>query len=231
MSQYISPKIKALLEVINESVHFAKVYMDIGCSDGELTYLIAKAVKANKIIGIDIDAEALKRAKAKGIDTYLLDVDKDALPCTDDSVDFITALDIIEHLINPDNLLREARRCLKKGGYFLITTPNMASWYNRILLLFGYPILGIDLSNELRYRYPLGVTSVISGHRRLYTLKALEELLKFHGFRIIRSRGYAQIWSKTEPHGFLKLVYHLDKLLEKRATLAANLLILAMKIE
>lgn len=118
MSQYMSPKIKALLEVINESVHFAKVYIDIGCSDGELTYLIAKAVKADKIIGIDIDAEALKRAKAKGIDTYLLDVDKDALPCTDDSVDFITALDIIEHLINPDNLLREAHRCLKKGGIF-----------------------------------------------------------------------------------------------------------------
>jgi ubiquinone/menaquinone biosynthesis C-methylase UbiE len=165
MAQYMSPKIKTLLEVINEYIHFAKVYMDVGCSDGELTYLIVKAIKADKVIGIDIDIEALKRAKAKGIDTYLLDVDKDTLPCTDDSIDFITALDIIEHLINPDNLLREAWRCLKKGGYFLITTPNMASWYNRILLLFGHPILGIDLSNEWRYKYPFGVTSVISGHK------------------------------------------------------------------
>jgi 2-polyprenyl-3-methyl-5-hydroxy-6-metoxy-1,4-benzoquinol methylase len=165
MVQHTSPKIKTLLEVVNEYIHSARVYMDIGCSDGELTYLIAKLIKADKIIGIDIDIEALKKAKAKGIDTYCLDVDKDPLPCKDDSVDFITALDIIEHLINPDNLLRESKRCLKKSGHLLITTPNMASWYNRILLLFGYPILGIDLSNEYRYKYPLGVTSIISGHK------------------------------------------------------------------
>ena len=113
--------------------------MDIVCCDGGLTYLIAETIKANKIIGIDIDIEVLKKAKVKGIDTYYLDVDKDPLLCEDDSADFITALDIIEYLINSDNLLRESKRCLKKGGHLLITTPKLALWYNRILLLFGYP--------------------------------------------------------------------------------------------
>jgi len=64
-----SPKIRTLLKVVNEYIHSARVYMDIGCSDGELTYLIAETIKADKIIGIDIDIEALKKAKAKGIDT------------------------------------------------------------------------------------------------------------------------------------------------------------------
>jgi SAM-dependent methyltransferase len=229
MVQHTSPKIKTLLEVVNEYIHSARVYMDIGCSDGELTYLIAKLIKADKIIGIDIDIEALKKAKAKGIDTYRLDVDKDPLPCKDDSVDFITALDIIEHLINPDNLLRESKRCLKKGGHLLITTPNMASWYNRILLLFGYPILGIDLSNEYRYKYPLGVTSIISGHKKLYTLNSLEGLLTYHGFKIVTAKGYPQVWSKTIPSGILKFVLYIDQLLSHKTTLAANMLVLATK--
>lgn len=132
-------------------------------------------------------------------------------------------------MLNPDKILREVKRVLKKEGFFLLSTPNMASWYNRLLLLKGEPILGIDMSNEYRYEYPLRVTSVISGHRRLYTLGVLKGLLKFHGFKIISSKGYAQVWSKTKPSGLLQLVYHLDKLLEKRQPLAANFLVLVKK--
>jgi hypothetical protein len=127
-------------------------------------------------------------------------------------------------------MLREAGRCLRKGGFFLLSTPNAASWYNRALLLLGHPILGIDLSSEYRYRYPLGVTSAISGHRRPYTLKALKGLLEFHGFEMISSKGYAQMWSKTRPIGLLRLIYRLDVALAKGASLAANLLMLAKKV-
>jgi hypothetical protein len=126
-------------------------------------------------------------------------------------------------------MLREAGRCLRKGGFFLLSTPNAASWYNRALLL-GHPILGIDLSSEYRYRYPLGVTSAISGHRRPYTLMTLKGLLEFHGFEMLSSKGYAQMWSKTRPIGLLRLIYRLDVALAKRASLAANLLMLAKKV-
>lgn len=57
-------------------------------------------------------------------------------------------LRVIEHLINPDNAISEAYRVLKPGGFLIIATPNQASWVNRVLLLFGHPILGIDLSTK-----------------------------------------------------------------------------------
>ena len=105
----------------------------------------------------------------------------------------------------------------------------MVSWYNRLLVLLGQPVLGIDLSSEWRYEYPFGVTQVISGHHRLYSLKAIEKFLEHCGLKLISYMGYAQVWSKTKPTEQLELVYHLDKLLQKRATLAANLLIVAKK--
>jgi len=150
----------------------------------------------------------LKNATTHGIKAFKCDLSKDTIPLHDESMDLITALDIIEHLPNPDHMLRESYRLLRKGGSFLITTPNAASWYNKMLLLLGHPILGIDLSNEHRYKYPLKVTQVISGHIRLYTEKALKELVEFHGFKVISIKGFSQVFSKTKVEGIgLKSIY------------------------
>jgi hypothetical protein len=106
----------------------------------------------------------------------------------------------------------------------------MAAWYNRLLLLFGKPILGVDLSREMRYQYPLGITQVISGHHRLYTLCSLKELLKFHGFEVKRARGYSQVFYKTQVKGFIRLLRVLDEFFARKTTTAANLLLLAVRI-
>jgi len=57
----------------------------------------------------------------------------------------------------------------------------------------------------------------------------LDCLLKYHGFKEIDSKGYSQIWSKTNPKNFLKIVLILDKLVSRYKTLAPNLLILSRK--
>ncbi len=204
-------------------------YLDIGCADGNLSMHVAKTVNANVTVGVDVNSKDLQKARLNGMTTCLCNIDIDNLPFEDEEFCLVTAFDVIEHLLNPDKMLLEIKRVLRRDGFFLLSTPNMASWYNRMLLLIGEPILGIDMSNEYRYEYPLGVTSVISGHRRLYTIGVLEDLLKHYGFKIILSKSYAQIWSKTKPSKLLKLVYHLDKLLENRQPLAANLLVLVKK--
>ena len=40
----------------------------------------------------------------------------------------ITALDVIEHVIDPESLARECFRVLKHGGAILINTPNIQYW-------------------------------------------------------------------------------------------------------
>ncbi len=51
--------------------------------------------------------------------------------------DTIIALELIEHLWNVDNFLKECNRLLKLNGKLIISTPNVKYWKNRLGLLFG----------------------------------------------------------------------------------------------
>lgn len=203
--------------------------LDVGCGTGDLTIFIANKLGIKQIYGVDVDENALSQAKQKGIIVFNLDISKEKFPFSNETFDLCTFLDVIEHLENPDNALKEIHRILKKEAFLLLTTPNVASWYNRLLLLSGKPILGIDLSKEIRYNYPFGVTQVISGHQRLYTLDSLKKLLIFHGFEVKRGLGYSQVFSKTQVKGVIRLVSFLDKIFAKNPTTAANLCLLAVR--
>ena len=73
------------------------------------------------------------------------------LPYNDETFDIIHCSHVIEHLVNPDQVLIEAKRILKPGGLLIIATPNIASWIGRILILFGYQGFGQEVSTL----YPL----------------------------------------------------------------------------
>jgi len=180
-SKYLA--LEALLSRIKLQ-HEPKI-LDVGCGTGEVTLFIKNKLRAEHIYGVDMDETALRSAKDKGITVFKVDVSREALPFPNNFFDLCTLLDVIEHLENPDYALKEINRVLRRGGYLMLTSPNMAAWYNRLLLLFGMPILGIDLSKEVRCKYPFGVTQVMSNHRRFYTLNSITSLLEFHGFRVI----------------------------------------------
>ncbi|MGC9108445.1 MAG: class I SAM-dependent methyltransferase [Infirmifilum sp.] len=58
---------------------------------------------------------------------FKADLSRDSIPLPDERVDLVLALEFIEHLVNPDHMLREARRVLRSGGSLVISTPNLAS--------------------------------------------------------------------------------------------------------
>lgn len=64
-------------------------------------------------------------------------------------------LDVIEHLFDIDRLLFEVKRMLKPGGIAVITTSNLASWYNRLSLLFGWQPFWTEVSTKFVIGNPL----------------------------------------------------------------------------
>jgi len=123
----VEPRIAVALEVLRRVNVKAEVMLDLGCNNGAVTIEIAKAVRAREVYGVDIDENVLRLAAARGIKVLKCDLSKDPIPIGDESVDLVTALEVIEHLVNPDHMLREARRVLKPRGTLLLTTPNLAS--------------------------------------------------------------------------------------------------------
>ena len=144
-------------------------------------------------------------------------------PFKDETLDIITSFDIIEHLIDPDAFLTESFRILKWGGYFMISTPNLADFYSRLIFLFGYTPFSYNPS-KFRVAVPFSKLDTNMGHKSVFTYKGLKEILSIHGFEIIKSYGYSYTDSfyinldrtkRERELGFYRFRRILDKLLPK----------------
>ena len=142
------------------------------------------------------------------------DLNTETLNTEDSSVDIILLCEVIEHIYNPDKVLEECNRILKPGGKIVITTPNLVSWYNRILLLLGFFPANQDISIRLRMtgkrdilnKHPMKgaiFNPLHDLHVRLYNLQTLQILLEEHGFSVEESRGYIVSDSYTHKVGII----------------------------
>ena len=80
----------------------ANPLLDIGCYDGQITFLIKKVLNAENAYGIDVLGSALLRARDRGIQTILMDVDSSDFPFEDGYFQAVYCGEVIEHLNNPD---------------------------------------------------------------------------------------------------------------------------------
>lgn len=148
--------------------------LDISCSKGEFSSCFLN--KDINVYGLDFDIERLKEASKIGIKVITADISCN-LPFKDGKFDIIFAGEILEHLIDTDAFVSEAKRVLKNTGKLIITTPNLTSLENRLRILFGkYPIW-VDYNTRS------------SGHVRCYTPRVLKHQLTIHGFKIIKHTG------------------------------------------
>jgi hypothetical protein len=75
---------------------------------------------------------------------------------------------------------------LRPGGSLLLSTPNLAAWYNRGLLAFGIQPVFSEVSLRGVFGRP---GRVVAGHLRLFTRRALTEFLTASGFRCVTVTG------------------------------------------
>jgi len=219
----LSDRLDKVLKIF-ANYNFRRI-LDIGCGDGNFSLLLKMSTQAEEIFGVDISMKAVELANKKGGKAFECDVDDEPLPFEKDSFDAIFCGEIIEHLVDPDHLLDEIHRTLKSGGLAIITTPNLAAWYNRIALLFGFQPFQADAG----YRYYVGKMMKFGnrggGHLRLFTFRALKELLILHQFRVIKVIG-----SFThEPGRFPKVLYVLEKLMSVYPALSSTPIFVVQK--
>jgi len=222
-----------ILDLVRDLKHTnIENFIDLGCDDGTLTILVAKEVNAKEVYGVDISNEALEKAAQKDIKTFQGDLNSYKLPFKDNFFDLILSTAVIEYLIEPDYMLREVYRVLKPEKYFILETlPSLGSWVNRFSLLLGYQPYGCFVSKEIPFAGTLFRKKLESafpeqqfGHAlRAFTLNALKDLLKFHGFEIIKIKGAGGVYPKS------KVIKLIDTIFSKRASWARRNIILAVK--
>ena len=180
---------KEILKLIEYSPR--AVILDCGCWTGEFTLKLSENLGTKKINGIEIDKNAAKKARERGIKVFCMNLNK-KFPLKSNSVDIVVASQLIEHLHNTDFFIKEIYRVLKRGGHVIISTNNLAAWHNVFSLLFGRQPFTNDVSNNYTL---VGTFLNYSGgsefwsHLRIFTFKALEQMLSLYGFKIEKSKG------------------------------------------
>lgn len=108
--------------------------LDIGCGSGKISKELLK--KGYQVIGLDFSEEAIKKARAQGIQARKANLDE-GIPEADGTFNVVWAGDIVEHVFDPIGLLKESARVLTRGGIMLITIPNDVGIVSRLKMLFG----------------------------------------------------------------------------------------------
>jgi SAM-dependent methyltransferase len=162
------------------------VIIDLGCGDGTALAVAAGANPGHRLAGIDWSAAALRRAQTLGLTVVRAGVAAPGLPIADGAADVVIMSELIEHLVDPDGAVAEARRVLRPGGSLLLSTPNLAAWYNRGLLAAGIQPVFSEVSLRGVFGRP---GRVVAGHLRLFTRPALTGFLTASGFRCVTVTG------------------------------------------
>ncbi|MBT9150146.1 MAG: 27-O-demethylrifamycin SV methyltransferase [candidate division WS2 bacterium] len=182
----LGPRLKRILELFQKEK--PSNILDIGCGNGKFAYLLGKVTNA-EVTGIDVSESAVALACQK-IEAIRVDVGQDIYPFKDGAFNSVFCGEIIEHLFNTDHLLDEIYRVMAKDGFCILTTPNLAAWYNRISLALGYQPFYTEVSiyhNVGKLSSKGGMTS--TGHIRGFTYRSLKELIEIHNFKIIKAYG------------------------------------------
>lgn len=101
-----------------------KVVLDAGCGVGFGSAELARV--AARVVGVDVDEEAISYARARyahpNVEFETMDVS--ALDLADGTFDVVVSFETIEHVADRGAFLREVTRVLRPSGTFVVSTPS-----------------------------------------------------------------------------------------------------------
>jgi 2-polyprenyl-3-methyl-5-hydroxy-6-metoxy-1,4-benzoquinol methylase len=183
--------------------------LDIGCGDGAFTIECAKTIGAQTICGIEIDQNDAEEAKAKGMNVFITDASQ-TFPFKNECFDVITANQVLEHVLNTDNMLKECYRVLNNDGVMILSAPNLCSLLNRVMILLGKQPTTLHVSEIQVGNFLKGVETF--GHIHAFAPPALKDLVEYHGFKVEKMVG-------SGYYPFLPKIARLLSQLDKRRAL------------
>ena len=154
---------------VAEYIPSGATMLDVGCgSDHYLLDSVSHKIKSGS--GIDV---AVRNSKNGNVTIRKIRVNEKR-PFKSATFDVVTMIAFIEHLDNPEEVLLEAKRVLKKGGRIIITTPMGRA------KPFWETLVKLGLTEE----------KTTEDHKHYFTPQEIERMLKKNGFRMSVSENF-----------------------------------------
>ncbi|MBX5492362.1 MAG: class I SAM-dependent methyltransferase [Chloroflexi bacterium] len=146
--------------------------LDVGCGLGMYVRQLRRF--SDEVYGVDVDPD--KIAAASETLPNLRVAPAEALPFPDEFFDVILLHEVIEHVDDDRQTIREAYRCLRPGGRMIIFAPNR---------LYFFETHGFYLGNRYIFRLlplvnytPDFIRNRFAPHVRIYTARGLRRLFR-----------------------------------------------------
>ena len=170
---HVRPEVIALVPVTAQRV------LDIGCGAGRLGEAIKQRQKAT-VSGIELDAAAAAAARLRLDHVWAGDVEQLDVTILPGSFDAIVCADVLEHLREPERLLKQAREWLSPDGYFIASIPNVRH----------HSVIRSLLQGNWTYE---SAGLLDRTHLRFFTRREIEKLFHRAGFAV------EGMWSVNGP--------------------------------
>ena len=156
--------------------------LEMGCGAGHMS----EAMRAQqcRVVGMEINPDAAQKASAFCEKVISADLDyinfDDALGA--DRFDVVVAADVLEHVKDPESVLKAVTKFLSPGGFIVLSIPNVAHMSIRLNLLTGH--------------FPYGASGLLDRtHLRFFTRESAQSLVEDAGFAI----GYFEAIQNVPP--------------------------------
>ncbi len=140
--------------------------LDVGSGAGCTLRKLKALRKASEIVGIEINRIAAADSSQYLDGLFIGDVETMDLPYSDKYFDYILFADVLEHLINPSDVLHKCKNLLSDDGYIIAIIPNIKHYS---------VLLGLILSDEFNYTKD-GLLDI--SHLRFFTKKGIIRMFR-----------------------------------------------------
>lgn len=136
---------RIIKQILFEFLITAKKYaqgrlLDVGCGDKPYEALFLDTV--SEYIGVDLPISRSANKNIKRANIYN-DINK-GLPFRDASFDTVLCTEVLEHIPEPDSLIAESNRVLRKEGYLILTTPQVWGLHEEPCDYYRYTKYGLE---------------------------------------------------------------------------------------
>jgi SAM-dependent methyltransferase len=105
-----------------------RTLLDVGCGEGVLVQRWAQRLPDGRVVGIDLEEESIQegwaRHQAPNLEYRVMEAHK--LPFADGEFDLASAVEVLEHVPDPEQTLREMARCAAR--HLLVSVPREPLW-------------------------------------------------------------------------------------------------------
>jgi SAM-dependent methyltransferase len=143
--------------------------LEVGCGTGQLGRLLTS--RGHHVSGMELIPEVAEEAR-KWLDHVETANVEEGFPFPHESFDTIIFADVLEHLVDPWRVLREAAELLLPGGRVIASIPNL----QHMDVITGL------VRGRWRYR-DRGITDI--GHLRFFTLETIRDLFNRAGLQLV----------------------------------------------